>query len=163
MSTPPTISQVASFVKRAWNPMAALQAVSLGVEYVNGPPPPPFSSGTQASPVWNVLFVFSTTCKHSRSNFSGFVSAAQNFVGGGCTFLALTRDGKENAEKFVESITTGGRAKVRGVEKISVAVDLGGDVIGKLQRQFKIDTVPHCYVVKNGVVEWDGHPSSLER
>ena len=30
MSTPPTISQVASFVKRAWNPMAALQAVSLG-------------------------------------------------------------------------------------------------------------------------------------
>jgi len=46
--------------------------------------------------------------------------------------------------------------------QISVGVDVGGEVIGKLQRQFRVDTVPHCYVVKNGVVEWDGHPSSLE-
>jgi len=49
-----------------------------------------------------VLFVFSTTCKHSRSNFFGFVSAAQNFVGGGCSFLALTRDGSEDVQKFVK-------------------------------------------------------------
>ena len=46
--------------------------------------------------------------------------------------------------------------------KVSVGSDLGS-AVASLSLNFGVDAVPHVYVIKDGTVEWDGHPCNLEQ
>ncbi|GMH69803.1 hypothetical protein TrLO_g4977 [Triparma laevis f. longispina] len=128
------------------------------ITWLHGPPPPT-SFISNVSSIFTIIYAFSPSCPHSQKNFPGFLSAAFNFVGKGegreVSFCGITKDDEE-LEGYLTVLK-----KNKNLNKISVGIDTGG-VIDKLQKNFNIESIPHVYVVRDGSVEWDGHPCNLE-
>ncbi|GMH98017.1 hypothetical protein TrVE_jg4615 [Triparma verrucosa] len=128
------------------------------IDWFHGSPPPSHSSHSSVT-VFNILYVFSPTCIHSQKNLSGFTSAAANFVGKGddreVFFGAISKEGEDTISDLMPL------KKNKNLSKISLGTDTS-DVIETLFKNLSVDSFPHVFVIKNGSVEWDGHPCNLE-
>ena len=136
-----------------------LTLISLPLSSVSPSSLPPSLSLSSSSQV------FSTTCPHSRSSFAPFISAAARFLSlpSPPRFVALARADPETVREYATGLSKVGRDSkpIGNLHACAFAVD-ESNIIGTLQSNFKCADLPRVYVIKKGVVEWDGHPCHVE-
>jgi len=104
-----------------------------------------------------VFEVFATTCSHCEENFDLVCEVVRAFSPKGITFISVTSEKAPLVEAWLQ--TPGKLSAVTW----SVACDPGEAVTSRWQNGTFRNFTPRFFVVKDGVLQWIGHPNMSER